>query len=79
MLPPAADAAATSLWRFNTHLETFAATNQADFLPTDANTVLMNQIYDLPLNPVVVPLCQSLGAIQYQIPGATAGTHRSLC
>ena len=46
----------TSLWRFNRRLETFTATNQADFLPTDADTVVMNQICDLPVTPVVVPL-----------------------
>ena len=76
---PNTDAAATSLWRFNRHLEIFTATGQADFLPTDSGTVLMNPICDLPIDPGVVPLCQSLGAIQYQIPGAPAATDRLLC
>ena len=61
------------------HLETFTATNQADFPPTDADTVQMNPICDLPLIPVVVPLCQSRGAIQFQIPEASVATDRWLC
>ena len=72
--PSAVNARATSFWIFKRYLETFTATNQADFLPTDVDTVLMKQICDLPLEPAVVPLCQSPDAIQYQIPGVSTTT-----
>ena len=48
------------------------------YFPT-VDTVLMKQLCDLSVAPVVVPLCQSLGTFQYQHPGAPAATNRSLC